>query len=297
MKSTILSALEHGKLPGDNLGAICLWSGMVSRSRFLLNGLALLCLGALAEAEPGSLSKDELGGAVVLDSLSIPTPGESLNALSKLGKLDWSARFRPPIATNFSSRAQMAINLGGLIADGYIAVEARDSQQVKNIGKDIVNLAKPLGVQQEILNRGKSLTDFASEGKWDALKEELEATQNEAKTAMAENKDTGLVLLVTLGGWLRGTEALTGYLSEHYSADATRLLRQPGIARFFNERLEALPEKMREDSSVKKIRVKMGEIESTLSFSRDAVLSVESVKVLNQLVADLLKQVSKKDPK
>ncbi len=270
---------------------------MFPRSRILLNGLALLCLSALADAKSGSISTEELASATVLDSLSIPTPGESFTALSKSGKIDWSSRFRPPIATNYSSRAQMAINLGGLIADGYIAVEARDSQQVKNIGKDIVSLAKPLGVQQEILNRGKSLTDFASEGKWDALKEELEATQNEAKAAMAENKDTGLVLLVTLGGWLRGTEALTGYLSEHYSAEGARLLRQPGIIHFFRERLETLPEKMREDSSVKKIRAKMDEIESALTFPRDSVLQAESVKALNQLVSDLLKQVSRKDSK
>lgn len=270
---------------------------MFPRSRISLNGLALLCLSALADAESGSISKEERSFAVVLDSLSIPTPGESLSALSKSGKLDWSARFRPPISTNFSSRAQMAINLGGLIADGYIAVEAQDSQQVKNIGKDIVSLAKPLGVQQEILNRGKSLTDFASEGKWDALKEELEATQNEAKAAMAENKDTGLVMLVTLGGWLRGTEALTGHLSEHYSPEGTRLLRQPGIVRFFHERLEALPEKMREDSSVRKIRSKMDEIETTLSFPRDSVLPADAVKALNQVVSDLLRQLSRKDGK
>ena len=38
----------------------------------------------------------------------------------------------------------MALNLGGLIADGYIAVEAEDAQQVKNIGADIMALAKPL---------------------------------------------------------------------------------------------------------------------------------------------------------
>ena len=35
-------------------------------------------------------------------------------------------------------------------------MEAQDAQQVKNIGKDIVALAKPLGVQQDIINRGKS---------------------------------------------------------------------------------------------------------------------------------------------
>jgi hypothetical protein len=35
-------------------------------------------------------------------------------------------------------------NLGGLIADGFIAVEAKDGQQVKNIGSDIMKLGKAL---------------------------------------------------------------------------------------------------------------------------------------------------------
>ena len=47
----------------------------------------------------------------------------------------------------------MALNLGTLIADGYIAVEAHDGQQVKNIGKDVLALAKKLSVSQSVLAR------------------------------------------------------------------------------------------------------------------------------------------------
>jgi hypothetical protein len=54
---------------------------------------------------------------------------------------------------------------------------------------------------------------------------------------------------------------------------------------------------MREDSSVKKIRSKMDEIESALSFPRDSVLAADEVKALNQMVSDLLRQVSRKDAK
>ncbi|MDB6152030.1 MAG: hypothetical protein JWL90_483 [Chthoniobacteraceae bacterium] len=272
--------------------------------RILANGLALFCFSALCTAQTAPpdpsevpLEKEGIEGAARVDTLSIPTPGELLAALNKLGKLDWSSRYRPPISTNFSSRPQMALNLGGLIADGYIAVEAQDAQQVKNIGKDIVAIAKPLGVQQEIINRGKSLTDFATENKWDVLKEELEATQNEAKNAMADNKDPNLVTLVTIGAWLRATDAISGYLVEHYTPAGAKLLRQPAIVHFLNERLDALPEKMRDDWAVKKTRGRMVDIETAVSFPRDTAPSVESVKKLNALVSGLLKDISRKDPK
>lgn len=274
----------------------------------LLFGLA--STGAFAAEEPASptpadntpppvpkiapLTAEELAEAAKVDAVSIPTPGELLAAISKLGKPDWASAARPPIGTSYSSRAQMALNIGGLIADGFIAVEAKDAQQVKNIGRDIIALAKPLNVQQDILNRGKSLTDFAEHGQWDVLKEELEATQNEVKTAMLENKDTDLITLVTLGGWIRGIDAMAGYVNQHYTADGAKLLRQPAIAHFLSERLNALPEKLREDGTVKKVRIGLTVLEAAVSFPSGSVPSQDSVRELSSGTDDLLKEVAKK---
>jgi hypothetical protein len=270
---------------------------MFSRFYALAVALALLCLSSHAEAEQAPLTSEEMSAAAMVDSLSIPTPGELMAALNKVGKLDWPARFRPPIATSFASRPQMALNLGGLIADGYIAVEAEDTQQVKNIGKDIIALARPLGVQQDIINRGKSLTQFAEGNQWDVLREELEATQNEVKSAMTENKDQNLVTLVTVGGWARGAEVISGYLTEHYSEAGAKLLRQPAIVRFLNQRLDELPDKVRDDPAVKKTRVKLLEIEKTVSFAPEVTPTPEQVKKINALATELVAGISKKDQK
>ena len=97
----------------------------------------------------------------------------------------------------------MALNLGTLIADGYIAVEAHDGQQVKNVGKDVLALAKKLSVSQSVLARGQSIAQFAENSAWEQLNEELEATQNEVKKALEENRDTDLITLVSIGGWIR----------------------------------------------------------------------------------------------
>jgi hypothetical protein len=217
-----------------------------------------------------------------------------MTALNKHGKPDWPGQYRPPIATSYSSRAQMALNLGSLIADGYIAVEAEDAQQVKNIGKDIIALAKPLSVQEDIINRGKSLTDFADDGKWDVLKEELEATQNEVKAAMMDNKDQALITLVTVGGWIRGTEVISSYIASHYSEPGAKLLRQPAIVHYLYEQLNTLPDKVRDDPAVKKTRTKLLEIEQMVNFPREGTMNAESVKKLNQITSELVKEIAKK---
>ncbi len=241
-----------------------------------------------------ALSTDDLSSAEKTDALSIPTPGELMAAINKLGKPDWASAIRPPITIAFSSRPQMALNIGGLIADGFLAVEAEDAQQVKNIGKDIINLAKPLGVQQDILNRGKSLTDFAERSQWNTLKEELEATQNEVKTAMTENKDSPLIVLVTLGGWVRAIEAMADYVARHYTVEGARLLRQPAVARFLVEKVQGLPDKVRDDPAVRKAKNGLLLIEKAVSFPANAPPSQEAVKELSVITENTLKEIATK---
>src|SRR6516225_8424515 len=99
--------------------------------------LALIPVVSTAEAEEAQrLSTDQMAKATRTDSITVPTPGELFAALSKTGKINWSAQYRGPIPMTYSDRAQIALNLGGLIADGFIAVEAKDGQQVKNTGSD-----------------------------------------------------------------------------------------------------------------------------------------------------------------
>src|SRR5438105_850941 len=123
--------------------------------------LGMLTLGTVVFAasgatDTGRLPADQLAKAVRSDSISIPTPGELFAALGKSEKTNWSGQYRGPMPVTYSNRAQIALNLGGLIADGFIAVEAKDSQQVKNIGSDIIKLAKALGVSERLLGRGNS---------------------------------------------------------------------------------------------------------------------------------------------
>jgi hypothetical protein len=274
----------------DKPGGIGLKSGMLVR--FALLCLALGCTTALGAGS--SLIKEEIAKAVKSDSVTIPTPGELLIALNKIGKPNWQQQYRQPIPTAYTSRPQIALNLGGMIADGYIAVQAEDSQQVKNIGRDIVTLAKALGVSENVLRRGKSIADFSENNEWGTLKEELEATQNEIKLAMEEQHDEELVTLVTLGGWIRGTEAVAAWISDNYTPSAAKLLRQPAVVAFFRSKLDALPEKAQNDPLVHEVHAKLVEIERLLSFPREKAPGIEDVKALKAAAASLVKEISVK---
>lgn len=193
---------------------------------------------------------------------------------------------------SYGNRAQGALNLGGLIGDGYIAVEAHDGQQVKNVGQDIMKLAKSLGVNDDVLSRGKSITDKAEENEWNALKEELEATQNEVRTAMSAMEDQNLVILVNVGGWIRGTEVASNIIAQNFNPQQARLLRQPALVGFMCRKIDELPENLRNDSLVKEIRLQLGEIQKLVAYPMDHAPDAAEVVKLRDTVAGLVARIS-----
>src|SRR5262245_2362844 len=199
---------------------------------------------ALAQDGPATLTKAEIATAVNGERISMPMPSELFAALGKQGKPDWSKLARKSPPGNFSSRQQIALNLGGLVADGYLAVEAKDAAQIRTIARDIRMLAKGLNVEENLVQRGKNIVDFAEDGNWDALMETLEAVQNEVIDAMRAQKDQDLVVLVMLGGWLRGTEVVTTYVAANYTPESARVLRQPAVVDYFVKRLATMPKRM-----------------------------------------------------
>src|SRR5947209_20439105 len=264
-------------------------------------GLLALVAGVFAATgatDTGRLAADQLQKAVRSDSITVPTPGELFAALGKTGKTNWSGQYRGPMPVTYRNRAQIALNLGGLIADGFIAVEAKDSQQVKNIGSDIMKLGKALGVSEQLLSRGNSINEFAENNQWDTLQEELEATQNEVKSSMQSHDDQDLVILVTLGGWIRGTQVVTGAIAKNYSEPAAKVLREPGLVHFMRSKLNAISPELRQEPLVKDVSEQLTGIEKLVSFPEGKAPSVEEARKLNEAVGKLMTEIeSKESPK
>ncbi len=257
--------------------------------------IALLASTAVVlAAETVSLKPEQLEKAIKIDALTIPTPGELFAALEKPGKPDWAGQYRTPIPMTYRNRAQIALNLGGLIADGFIAVEAQDSQQVKNIGTDIIKLAKALGVSENVLSRGNSINEFAENSEWDALQEELEATQNEVKTSMQSHSDQDLVILVSLGGWIRGTQVVSGSVIKNYDEQSAKVLRQPAVVSFIYSKINGIGEELRNEPLVKSVNEQLAAIEKLVAFQPGKAPSLDEVRKLNVAVTKLMEEIKNK---
>src|SRR5881396_4291707 len=177
-----------------------------------------------------------------VEDVVVPLPNEVFGALNKLGGINWREYVRNDKGSNFTERPRIALLLGAVIADGFIAVQAEDAATVKEIGQRVLALAKGIGVGNSITPHAKAIVEAADKRNWENVRQELDRTQNSVQQAMNEVHDEKLSQLVSLGGWLRGTELLTSVVKQHFSNDGAELLHQPDLLTYFQTRLQAMSE-------------------------------------------------------
>src|SRR5229473_1173234 len=219
-----------------------------------------------------------------VENVVVPLPNEIFGALNKLGSVNWREYVRTEKSANFMDRPRIALLLGTVIADGFIAVQAEDAPAVKEIGQRVQTLARGIGVERSITQHAKAITEAADKRKWENVRQELDRTQNSVQQAMNEVHDEKLSQLVSLGGWLRGTEVLTSVVTKHFSADGAELLHQPDLLSYFQTRLEAMPEF--DLAIIREIRGALVEVKPLIDGGR-AHISPESVKKINDITTRL----------
>ncbi len=202
--------------------------------------LAGLTLGVQASETPQHIDVKQFSRKV--EDVVVPLPNEVFGALNKLGSVNWKDYVRSDRGSNFTERPRIALILGSVIADGFIAVQAKDAPAVKEIGQRVLTLSKAIGVGNSITPHAKAIIESADKNKWDNVRAELDRTQNSVQQAMNEVHDQQLSQLVSLGGWLRGTEVLTSVVNKNFSANGAELLHQPDLLAYFQDKLQGMPE-------------------------------------------------------
>ena len=245
-----------------------------------VSGLTLCAHGAQA---PQHIDIKQLSKRV--EDVVVPLPNEVFGALNKLGSVNWKEYVRSNKGSNFTERPRIALLLGTVIADGFIAVQAEDAPTVKEIGQRVLALAKGIGVGNSITPHAKAIIEAADKRKWENVRQELDRTQNSVQQAMNEVHDEKLSQLVSLGGWLRGTEVLTAVVTKRFSTDGAELLHQPDLLVYFQTRLQAMPEF--DLAIIREIQGALVEVKPLIDVGGNAHISPESVKKINEITTRL----------
>ncbi len=243
----------------------------------------------LAQAPPQKIDISKLNSRV--DDVVIPVPSEIFNALDKLGgNPNWKGEVGP-INKNYRPTNQPAIGLllGSVIANGFVAVQAKDADKVKDVGRRVLDLSKSLSVDQEVVSHCNSINEAADHGNWEAIRSEFDKAQSSVRTAMDRLKSKDVSELISMGGWLRGTDALTSLIRKEYTADRAELLHQPELVRTFQDQMGHMGPKVKSNPLVLKVQEALKELQPLIESSDPDQKSVEKI---NTLTGDLLKTIS-----
>jgi len=261
---------------------------------------AILALSTFAVAETPTAPPPQIdlgnlpGGASVVENVVVPVPSEIFGVLDKIGPVPWKEVLRSTknVPTP-GDREQIALLLGTVIAEGFIAVEATNAEEVKSIGKVVIQLADALNVGKSVKKRASAIIDEADKKEWKNVRQELDRAQRDVQNAMREMNDENYAQLVSLGGWLRGLEALAEVEKRSYNKDGADLMHQPGLIDHFNRKIDAMPKKIKDKALVKKMQKGLTEIKPLMG-TEGATISERTVEQIRVIAEDLNKAIHAK---
>jgi hypothetical protein len=250
-------------------------------------GTASIIYGAIAAPplfaeEPREHEREELG----VNPYTAPSVAEIFQQLDDLKPLPFEQLKRDFPQAAHASREQMGMVFGGLVADGFLIVEAKKQNLVEDLGRVLLRQAHSLGVGDRVMRHSASLTELGKKGDWPAVRRELISTQQDVEQAMTELRDQKMAHLISLGGWLRGLEICAGAVETNYSPDRAAVLWQRDLINYFAEEIKTLPPTAAHKPLFEKVRAGVDEIRDLLNKAPEAP-ALEQVKLLHAKAREL----------
>jgi hypothetical protein len=241
-------------------------------------------------AQTSSVQNSQLPSqAKEVHGVAMPVPKEIFRSLDQFRDANWRAVKRPEIARwkSHGDQAQIASLLGVVIAEGFIAMEAEDSSEVKTIGNRALVLARALGVEERALQRSSSIMELTDKNEWTAARKEWDGVLSDVEKGMIELKSADLYQLVSLLGWLRGTEALSALVLQNYSSERSDLLRQPALANYLETQLLAMSSDIQNRSMIVKLLDGIRRIRTLLE-RENGPLPEQTVREIHSICEELV---------
>ena len=235
---------------------------------------------------PGTVAKSDISTVAqrlvledfpgsLVDQVVVPVPGEIFSVMDKLGAPDWEGQLRSGEGKLSADRVELSLIFGATVAEGFLAVQAENVEAVKDLGRRLLKLGSALGIEDRVLPHYQSILESAESSDWKAVRAEIDRTQQTVRKSMEELRDGDLATLVSLGGWLRGTETLTTLIAESYSDDRAELLNQPDLVLHFVKTVGEMNEELRGHEDVAAIAEGLVEIHRAMTLPTTVPNSVE----------------------
>lgn len=168
---------------------------------------------------------------------------ESLEALAPLPMLKFQREAPQKMPLN---RADLAVELGFLIADGFLVVQAGELGKVEGLAAELTRYGKALGAGERVNRHAASLLESARKQDVAQLKTELTATQKDVELELVTLRDADLAHLISLGGWIRALQVSTAAVETQFSEERAKHILREDIADYYSAIVSGLEPRVAE---------------------------------------------------
>jgi len=236
---------------------------------------------------PADLLDDEhVRAELAVNEFTAPSIAKMFDTLQFLMPLPLIEMERKMPARMPLDRADLAIELGFLIADGFLVVQAGQLEKVEALATDLTRYGKALGAGDRVNRHAAALLDSAREQDVDQLKKELASAQRDVEIELVTLRDTDLAHLISLGGWIRALEVSSAAVDRQFSAERASKIMREDIADYYTESVGGLEPRISE-------RPNFLEMRDVLSGLRSEMLIEEGMEATQEHVSEIHKMANR----
>lgn len=229
--------------------------------------------------------REELG----VNEFTAPLISKIFEQLQELAPLPVNAAARQMPARMPLDRADLAIELGFLIADGFLVVQGGELGKVEGLAKDLSRYGKALGAGERVNRHAAALLEAADKGKVDELKKELAATQVDVERDLVDLQDVDLAHLISLGGWIRALEVASIAVDKDFTPKRAKHLMREDIADYYEYSVDSLEPRISERPTFLQIRDLLSGLRTEMLLESGEEPTPERVASIRKVSAELVK--------
>jgi hypothetical protein len=231
---------------------------------------------------------------LAVNKFTAPSISKMFDTLQFLMPLPIAEVERKMPARMSPDRSDLAIELGFLISDGFLMVQAGQLGNVEEMAKDLTRYGKALGAGDRVNRHAAGLLESAKKGDVAQLKIELASTQKDVEDELVALQDADLAHLISLGGWIRALEVSSVAVDRQFSPERARKVMRMDIAEYYAECIKGLEPKISARPNYQGIRNLLKDLTQKMDLDDDREPTPESMKEIRAISAKLVELALKR---
>jgi len=209
----------------------------------------------------------------------LPSFKQVYEVLDQLQTKDISAAIPNELYQTKQEEVRNAFSLGLLTADAVLAAKGRNSNKLKDISAQMMNLTSLLGLESEVNKMGDDLRTMIEKQQWEELDKALDVHKKSVEDKLWETENFDNYTIMLLGGWVEAANRVAWLLQQKYDPQRSIVLGQKGTFNNLVTNMKTIKTPhIIEQEAFKNALTKLEEVQTIINSDTDKTYSPEQIE-------------------